>query len=957
MITTNKNTTEVPFKFPKQFHMIWVGGQLPEKYLLAMQRFSLVAEANGFKINLWLDNEINILKPLSKILKESILMPKNKKILGIQIRNINEILNQLKGDRNFFQSPVHFNKLIECLDREMIGSKNLASISDILRYLILYFEGGYYADTDTDFELGNIIKLISNKLVPVMESDTALLGFKSAMILGEYVKTAKSTNVNFSGNNDLIASIPRHEILKNTILECLEAYERLDQMTLDDDDKATLDYKIDESATLMDAKRFPNSNIGNSKNSKLGRMHLTLTTTGPGVLLNGSVKHLSKLKPSEHEALSLNLEQIEKYRFKVAGITAKTVCDNTWIENKKNKYFYDTNSMLNHSLISRICQQSSTETKKSKIDLDVILKKSKKEHVSPLFVAARDADEKIVQILLEEKADPNFLRLSDDATPLLMAAMYGRTQTVHELLKSKNIAAKPNICRRDGISPLFCAVRDGNVEMVKALLEAKANTSLERYSDGVTPLMIAAMCGHSKIVQLLLEAKDNPSQCNKYGLSVLLMALQEKYTDIVADLIRAGADPNEQLKSDGLTPLCWAAQYGKAELIDALLRFNHTNPNIPQADGDVPLQLAVKFNQFNSIKALLKSEKTDLNFVNSYGNTALMRAISYEEYDIAKALIDAKSDIHIRNKKDKWQAIHTAASTGHLETINRLIDAKADTNSVNENKLTPLFIAIIKKHKDAVNALLNEGQTNPNSFINDESALFLAINTGRVDIIQSLLEHKANPNLKKIKDGTTPLYIAVQNGHHQAVELLLAAGADPNIILLNESSPTISTADKSEKILPSMLELSVRNGHEEIQKSLILHGAIVAHKTESLALKALQKCCEFKAQNNQELRDHYNEFIDLHLQIKKIEDQYVKFFNNNEKRMQKLKQRLDHLYEQYIKQVPLDEILNQIQSLEKAIENPDPTGSIMYGDRMLFKTTQNPLVINQRDDISSQLKK
>src|SRR2546421_13875 len=87
------------------------------------------------------------------------------------------------------------------------------------------------------------------------------------------------------------------------------------------------------------------------------------------------------------------------------------------------------------------------------------------------------------------------------SSALLWAAEHGREATAQRLL-----GEGANIQVTVKINALFIAAKKGHSEVVKLLLETKADVSVTDYY-GKTALYMAAKNGHSAVVKLLLKAK------------------------------------------------------------------------------------------------------------------------------------------------------------------------------------------------------------------------------------------------------------------------------------------------------------------------------------------------------------------------------------------------------------------------------------------------------------------
>ncbi len=143
-----------------------------------------------------------------------------KKSAYLKIRNIKElsnnkeIFNGLKDEQAKDEYEIHNDdkKLFDVIElyfsRETLGLKNYAAASDLQRYAILYLEGGYYFDTDTEFP-----NLTSESK---LSADYLELGIRVG--LSEYIGKVSDGELtdlkSFVGGNDIIAGYQIIQYLK-----------------------------------------------------------------------------------------------------------------------------------------------------------------------------------------------------------------------------------------------------------------------------------------------------------------------------------------------------------------------------------------------------------------------------------------------------------------------------------------------------------------------------------------------------------------------------------------------------------------------------------------------------------------------------------------------------------------------------------------------------------------------
>src|SRR5215813_3659076 len=94
----------------------------------------------------------------------------------------------------------------------------------------------------------------------------------------------------------------------------------------------------------------------------------------------------------------------------------------------------------------------------------------------------------------------------DGTTALHWAAHWDNVEAADLLIKA---GANPMAANRLGATPLFIAAENGSAAMVTKLLAAGADPNAPFLSNGETALMVAARSGNVETVKTLLDAKAN----------------------------------------------------------------------------------------------------------------------------------------------------------------------------------------------------------------------------------------------------------------------------------------------------------------------------------------------------------------------------------------------------------------------------------------------------------------
>lgn len=254
---------------------------------------------------------------------------------------------------------------------------------------------------------------------------------------------------------------------------------------------------------------------------------------------------------------------------------------------------------------------------------------------SDLTNAIRKNDLEAVKNLL--KAKVNLEEIESEDTALSLAIRKNRNEITHLLLEA---SANPNVRLKGGKTPLMLAVCGKNLELVKLLLEYKAdiNATTERE----TMLVLACGCSNAEIVNHLFAAGLNKKKkvfspiANR---SPLLTSLREKNFTITDVLIQNGYDINEPSYNGGKSPLSYFAEMGEQKIIEYLLQ-KKADVNHRAQLGYTPLMFAATSNRLPIAKMLLGAG-ADINLVSSDGNhsTALSLATEQKHQEMIQLLL------------------------------------------------------------------------------------------------------------------------------------------------------------------------------------------------------------------------------------------------------------------------------------------------------------------------------
>jgi ankyrin repeat protein len=205
----------------------------------------------------------------------------------------------------------------------------------------------------------------------------------------------------------------------------------------------------------------------------------------------------------------------------------------------------------------------------------------------------------------------------------------------------------------------FDAIRAGDEQRVRALLDADPSLLAAKDPQGLGPFTVARYNRQNAIAEYLLSR----------GVELdIFAAILAGRRERVAELT---ARDKAAYSHDGWTPLHLAAFFGCTDLAADLLA----------AGADV------------------RARST-----NAMRNTPLHAAVAGGSVDVARTLLEHEAEVNAP-QHGGWTALHGAAQSGNAELVQLLIAAGATVSAKADNNQTPLDLALTKGHQAVVDIL------------------------------------------------------------------------------------------------------------------------------------------------------------------------------------------------------------------------------------------------------------
>jgi hypothetical protein len=156
----------------------------------------------------------------------------------------------------------------------------------------------------------------------------------------------------------------------------------------------------------------------------------------------------------------------------------------------------------------------------------------------------------------------------------------------------------------------------------------------------------------------------------------------------------------------------------------------------PARQPDFPLMAAARAGESARVKELLAQGAAE-DQRNARLETSLFVAASLGHQDVVQALVDVPAGIDIPDHEGRTP-LFAAAAAGHLKVVELLLDNGAQPNSSKNTGESPLFVAVENKHLEVVKALLKMGALSTSYDFRGRTPLLVAREQGNQEMIEIL---------------------------------------------------------------------------------------------------------------------------------------------------------------------------------------------------------------------------
>ncbi len=406
-----------------------------------------------------------------------------------------------------------------------------------------------------------------------------------------------------------------------------------------------------------------------------------------------------------------------------------------------------------------------------------------------------------------------------NVTVLHIAALNGNLPMVKFLVEEAMVDPLPVDSQKK--TPLHNACRNGNIEVVKYLIDQAIKQHympvrlLDKTKMETTILHFAAVSGNCQLVEhLVSDLKVDPNAPGQFGATALLIAAQEGHLNVVQYLTSlSSCSISIKTRNAGQNALHIASRKGHLGIVKFLVtNVKRLNPNIKDSAGCTSLHIAAQGGSIAIVRFFIEDCKCDPLCVSKKRKTPLHMAAMEGNLEVVDYFVNKMNVEPLLKNISQVSPLHLAVQTGKTKVVEYYLDSLGCVlNSPDRLGEKLLFKAVDRGHLPVVEQLvLRQVWTEKHTGYRQTQLLITAVQRGHLHILEYLaIEcHWECSNL--FHEKISLLNFAITSGHLNVVRFLI--------------SETDNLYHPKEVVFP--LHLACYSGHKHIVEFLIEeHGA------------------------------------------------------------------------------------------------------------------------------------
>lgn len=483
-----------------------------------------------------------------------------------------------------------------------------------------------------------------------------------------------------------------------------------------------------------------------------------------------------------------------------------------------------------------------------------------------LLEAAGKGHTDMIKMLIAKGGDVNFDPMLEEDTPLSMAAVNGKIETL-EVICDAILLTDPLGLQKinktgDNILHRVCIdLSDGN-EMVDYLVTHRGFDTEQPGRLGMRPIHYAASSNNHKLVEhLIVKYKVDLHAVDDGRSTALHTAAYKGYLETIKILLDHGADINAWNTENDQPIHCVSLGNYTAAAEFLLDRGAHVGDTDNGTKILTPLYCAIKSKKMETMNLLLARGADPTGDIN---DRPIHWAGSCGTPEHIHALLKFPSvNIHSVSRLDLlWTPFHQACWNGNLPGMKCLVSLGASLHDRDRDSATPLYLCVQAEKAECVAYLLSlspdlarEKVISPLEF----PLLHKAATVGNLEIVKSLVEAGADPKAWSVnmpiylpihyaaQFGFTELTLFLLDTYPESLELLssvdkykltvlgvaASAGMLTTMVALAERGADVLCDSSEDADVMPTLHVAARSGYTDIIRLLAKAGADLEKQFEN----------------------------------------------------------------------------------------------------------------------------